>query len=143
MRGNIVEVGQQLIKVVPDKDPIWSKSSNTNKSLLQNAEKNKSKILRKTNNFSTRLWSANLTIILQNLIANKMIWKFWEGSVAGSSAANTIIRATVSGTILEIPVKLGDQVIAANNFNDTSVAIIADLNEMILRIKLTRQKLVS
>jgi HlyD family secretion protein len=55
-----------------------------------------------------------------------------EGSVSGSSTANTNIRATVSGTILEIPVKLGDQVIAANNFNaGTSVAIIADLNKMI------------
>jgi len=52
--------------------------------------------------------------------------------VSGSSTANTNIRATVSGTILEIPVKLGDQVIAANNFNaGTSVAIIADLNKMI------------
>lgn len=55
-----------------------------------------------------------------------------KGSIGGSAAANTNIRATVSGTILEIPVKEGDQVIQANNFNDgTSIATIADLTKMI------------
>ncbi|MGB3145371.1 MAG: efflux RND transporter periplasmic adaptor subunit, partial [Maribacter sp.] len=40
------------------------------------------------------------------------------GSTGGSSSANTNIRATVDGTILEIPVEQGDQVIQSNNFND-------------------------
>ena len=34
------------------------------------------------------------------------------------AAANTEIRATVSGMILDIPVKVGNQVIESNNFND-------------------------
>lgn len=55
-----------------------------------------------------------------------------RGSIGGSTAANTDIRATVSGTLLEIPVKAGDQVIQANNFNDgTTIATIADLSKMI------------
>lgn len=55
-----------------------------------------------------------------------------KGSAGGSSSANTNIRATVSGTILEIPVKEGDQVIESNNFNDgTTIATIADMNKMI------------
>ncbi|WP_047418988.1 efflux RND transporter periplasmic adaptor subunit [Cellulophaga sp. Hel_I_12] len=59
-----------------------------------------------------------------------------KGSAAGSSMANTIIRATVSGTILEIPVKEGDQVIQSNNFNDgTTIATIADLSKMIFEGK--------
>ncbi len=59
-----------------------------------------------------------------------------RGSIGGSAAANTNIRATVSGTILEIPVKEGDQVIQANNFNDgTSIATIADLGKMIFEGK--------
>ena len=54
------------------------------------------------------------------------------GSAGGSSSANTNIRATVSGTILEIPVEEGDQVIQSNNFNDgTTIASIADLGKMI------------
>ena len=51
------------------------------------------------------------------------------GSAGGSSIANTNIRATVTGTVLEIPVKKGDQVIQANTFNaGTTIATIADLN---------------
>ena len=58
------------------------------------------------------------------------------GSAGGSSIANTNIRATVSGTILEIPVKEGDQVIQSNNFNDgTTIATIADLGKMIFEGK--------
>lgn len=55
-----------------------------------------------------------------------------RGSVGGSSSANTNIRATVNGTILEIPVEEGDQVIQSNNLNDgTTIATIADMNKMI------------
>ena len=59
-----------------------------------------------------------------------------RGSIGGSTAANTDIRATVSGTLLEIPVKEGDQVIQANNFNDgTTIGTIADLSKMIFEGK--------
>jgi len=58
------------------------------------------------------------------------------GSAGGSSTANTNIRATVAGTILEIPVKEGDQVIESNTFNNgTTIATIADLNKMIFEGK--------
>lgn len=54
------------------------------------------------------------------------------GSASGSSTANTNIRATVAGTILEIPVEEGDQVRETNNFNDgTTIATIADMSKMI------------
>lgn len=55
----------------------------------------------------------------------------------GSSARtaqqnNTLVRATVSGTILEQPVKVGTSVIQANNFNDgTTIVSIADLNDLL------------
>ncbi len=59
-----------------------------------------------------------------------------RGSAGGSSSANTNIRATVDGTILEIPVEEGDQVIQSNNFNDgTTIASIADLSKMIFEGK--------
>ncbi|MDO3694570.1 efflux RND transporter periplasmic adaptor subunit [Wenyingzhuangia sp. chi5] len=58
------------------------------------------------------------------------------GSANGSSSANTNIRATIAGTILEIPVKQGDQVIESNNFNaGTTIAFIADLKKMIFEGK--------
>ena len=53
-----------------------------------------------------------------------------------SGSANTNIRAQMSGTILEIPVKEGDQVIQANNFNaGTTIASIADMSKMIFEGK--------
>ncbi len=55
-----------------------------------------------------------------------------KGSAGGATNANTNILATINGTILEIPVEVGDQVILANNFNEgTTVATIADLGKMI------------
>ncbi|NNF18668.1 MAG: efflux RND transporter periplasmic adaptor subunit [Flavobacteriaceae bacterium] len=67
---------------------------------------------------------------LENAKADYQIIR--RGSAGGSSSANTNIRATVDGTILEIPVEEGDQVIQSNNFNDgTTIATIADLGKMI------------
>jgi len=58
--------------------------------------------------------------------------KIIKMGTAGKGAANTNIRATVSGTVLTVPVKKGDQVIESNNFNPgTTVATIADLTNMI------------
>ncbi|SIQ24396.1 efflux RND transporter periplasmic adaptor subunit [Maribacter ulvicola] len=67
---------------------------------------------------------------LQNAQADYQIIRV--GSAGGSSSANTNIRATVTGTLLEIPVEVGDQVIESNNFNDgTTIAFIADMSKMI------------
>ena len=67
-----------------------------------------------------------------------------EGSIGGSSAANTEIRATVPGTVLEIPVKAGDQVIESNSFNSgTTIAAIADLSKMIFEGKVDEAEVAS
>lgn len=67
---------------------------------------------------------------LKNAQADYQIIK--KGSAGGSLSANTNITATVSGTILEIPIKEGDQVIQSNNFNEgTTIATIADMGRMI------------
>lgn len=59
-----------------------------------------------------------------------------KGSTGSSGTANTNIRATTSGMILEIPVKEGYQVIQANNFNaGTTIAFIADMSKMIFEGK--------
>jgi len=71
---------------------------------------------------------------LENAKSDLQIIKI--GSSGGSGIANTNIRATVTGTVLEIPVKKGDQVIQANTFNaGTTIATIADLNIMIFEGK--------
>ncbi len=59
------------------------------------------------------------------------------GTTSGmGSSANTEIRATVSGMVLDVPVKTGNQVIESNNFNDgTTIATIADVDKMIFEGK--------
>lgn len=59
------------------------------------------------------------------------------GTTSGMGAsANTEIRATVSGMVLDVPVKTGNQVIEANNFNDgTTIATLADVDKMIFEGK--------
>lgn len=59
-----------------------------------------------------------------------------RGSLSGGNTANTNIIAQISGTILEIPVREGDQVIQSNNFNaGTTIATIADMSQMIFEGK--------
>lgn len=59
------------------------------------------------------------------------------GTTSGlGTAANTMIRSTVEGMVLDVPVKVGNQVIESNNFNDgTTIAVLADVNEMIFEGK--------
>ena len=50
--------------------------------------------------------------------------------------ANTIVRTTVAGTVLEVPLKEGASVIESNTFNaGTTLASIADLSDMIFEGK--------
>jgi RND family efflux transporter, MFP subunit len=47
---------------------------------------------------------------------------------------NTMVRSTISGMILDIPVKVGNSVILANTFNEgTTIASVADMGNMIFR----------
>lgn len=59
------------------------------------------------------------------------------GTTSGlGTSANTEIRATVGGMVLDVPVKTGNQVIEANNFNDgTTIATLADTDKMIFQGK--------
>ncbi|RXJ52808.1 efflux RND transporter periplasmic adaptor subunit [Gelidibacter gilvus] len=59
------------------------------------------------------------------------------GTTSGlGNIAQTQVRATVSGMVLDVPVKEGNQVIEANNFNEgTSIASLADVKKMIFEGK--------
>ena len=51
-------------------------------------------------------------------------------------ASNTLVRATIDGTVLEVPVKEGSSVIEANTFNDgTTIASLADMDQLIFEGK--------
>ncbi|MCA1764148.1 MAG: efflux RND transporter periplasmic adaptor subunit [Flavobacteriales bacterium] len=53
-------------------------------------------------------------------------------SKKNSSTANTIVRATISGMVLDVPVEVGNSVIEVNNFNEgTTITTIADMTDLI------------
>ena len=55
-------------------------------------------------------------------------------SKSNASASSTLVRSTISGVILDIPVKVGNSVILANTFNDgTTIATVANMNDLIFR----------
>ena len=53
-----------------------------------------------------------------------------------ATESNTMVRATVDGLVLDVPVQVGSSVIQANTLNDgTTVAVIADMSDLIFRGK--------
>lgn len=53
-----------------------------------------------------------------------------------ASESNTMVRATITGLVLDVPVKVGSSVIQANTFNDgTTIATVADMSNLIFKGK--------
>ncbi len=144
--GDQVKTGDLLakVKIVPNEQSLNSargRLENT-KIVLKNAEvlykRNKvlyeKEIIAKQEFESAELRYNQAKLDVANAASDLKIIRL--GSADGSTTANTNVRATVAGTILEIPVKEGDQVIESNTFNaGTSIATIADLNKMIFEGK--------
>ena len=53
-------------------------------------------------------------------------------SKSNASASSTLIRSTITGLILDVPVKVGNTVVLSNTFNDgTTIATVANMNDLI------------
>ena len=53
-------------------------------------------------------------------------------SKSNASSSSTLIRSTINGLILDVPVKVGNSVILSNTFNDgTTIATVADMRDLI------------
>jgi len=144
--GDQVATGDLLakIKVVPNEQSLNSAEGRLANSriLLKNAELefNRNKdlfdkgIISKQDFDNVQLRYNQAKQDVSNAVSDLQIIRL--GSKGGAASANTNIRATVPGTVLEIPVEEGFQVIASNSFNaGTTIATIADLNKMIFEGK--------
>jgi len=144
--GDLVNNGDLLakIKVIPNEQSLNSAKGRlaNSKIVLNNAEldykRNKqlfdSEIISRQEFENSQLNYSRAKQDVSNARTDLQIIKL--GSAGGSSMANTNIRATVQGTILEISVKEGDQVVESNTFNNgTTIATIADLKKMIFEGK--------
>lgn len=132
------------IKVVPNEQSLTAAQGRVNKARVQlnNSEItfNRNKGLFENGVISKKEFEAfeleynQAKLDLTNAQNDYQIIKM--GSTSSSGTSNTNIRATVPGTILEIPVKVGNQVIESNNFNEgTTIASIADMTKMIFEGK--------
>ncbi len=152
--GDLVNNGDLLakIKVIPNEQSLNSAKGRlaNSKIVLNNAEldykRNKqlfdSEIISRQEFENSQLNYSRAKQDVSNARTDLQIIKL--GSAGGSSMANTNIRATVQGTILEISVKEGDQVVESNTFNNgTTIATIADLKKMIFEGKLMRRMLIN
>ena len=144
--GDKVETGDLLakIKVVPNEQNLNSAEGRLANSriVLKNAEIELKRnndlfdkgIISKQDFDNIQLRYNQSMQDVSNAISDLQIIR--SGSKGGAASANTNIRATVPGTVLEIPVEEGFQVIASNSFNaGTTIATIADLNKMIFEGK--------
>ena len=140
--GDQVKAGDLLakIKVIPNEQTLNSAEGRvkTTQIILQNSEKeyNRNKKLfekgiiseQEFNSIELRYNQDKQS--LENAKSDLQIIRL--GSIGGSALTNTNVRSTISGTILQVPVKEGDQAIEANTFNPgTTIATVADLNKMI------------
>lgn len=145
--GAQVEVGDLIatIRVVPNVQSLNSAQGSVKTAQLRfdNAKTNYGRIkglfekgVKSRSEFETAELSYNSSVQdLSNARNNLQIIQ--KGSAAGmGKTANTYVIAEISGTILEIPVRKGNQVIESNTFNaGTTIATIADMTKMIFEGK--------
>jgi HlyD family secretion protein len=114
-RLNRAKIGYDNAKIDFDRNKILFEQGVVPKADLQRFE-----VTLKNTNEELESAESNLQLI-KNGVAKR-----------SGQATNTLIRSTISGMLLDVPVKEGSSVIEANNFNEgTTIASVADMGEMI------------
>ncbi|MDQ1160992.1 HlyD family secretion protein [Chryseobacterium sp. SORGH_AS 447] len=157
--GDRVEVGQLIatVRIVPNLSEVNNAQQNVNNQQLQisNAKLNVDN-MRKQYEMQEKLYKQGVASKQEYLNAQQQLYstqqalrnaqqqlvtaqKSLQIARTGSTPelqglATTQIRSKASGTVLEVPVKVGSQVIEANSFNaGTTICSIADLNSLIFQ----------
>ena len=90
--------------------------------LISSEEYEKSEVAVKQAREELQTAKDNLEIVKEGITKNK------------ASFSSTLIRSTIDGLILDVPVKAGNSVIMSNTFNDgTTIATVANMNDLIFR----------
>ena len=146
--GDVVKAGDVIakIKVIPDMVSLSSAESRVvraqlvfdqskrdfernsklfNEKVISKEEFEKSELQFKNDKEELKSAQDNLGLIRDGVSNDK------------SQISNTLVRSTINGTILDVPVKVGNSVIQSNNFNDgTTIATVANMNDMLFVGKL-------
>lgn len=148
-----VEAGDQVnegdviarIKIIPDEQQLASALSRveTARIALNDArQKNdRNAMLYSKKVISLEEYETSQTTLAQaeaELAAAEDTYSIVKEGVSKTNAkeSNTLVRATTTGLVLDVPVKVGSSVIQANTMNDgTTVATVADMNNLIFKGK--------
>ncbi|WP_263601402.1 efflux RND transporter periplasmic adaptor subunit [Chryseobacterium sp. PET-29] len=157
--GDRVEAGQLIatVRIVPNIAEVNNAQQNVNNQQLQisNARMNVEN-MRKQFEMQERLYKQGVASKQEFLNAQQQLYTTQQAlknsqqqlvtaqkalQIAKTGAtpelqglATTQIRSKAAGTVLEVPVKVGSQVIEANSFNaGTTICSIADLNSLIFQ----------
>ncbi|MEL6676661.1 MAG: efflux RND transporter periplasmic adaptor subunit [Bacteroidota bacterium] len=145
--GDMVKKGDQLarVQIVPDMVSLNNAENRVRRAKIslnnakQNFERNeplfKEGVIAASTFQEFQISLANAEEELS--AANDNLELIRKGSTQRSGRiANTNVRSTLSGMILDVPIEEGNSVIEANTFNDgTTIAIVANMDEMIFEGK--------
>ncbi|HLO92233.1 MAG: efflux RND transporter periplasmic adaptor subunit [Chloroflexota bacterium] len=145
--GQTVKKGDMIAKVriIPNMINLNEAESRVNRARIakENAQKNydrqkslyDSKVIAQAElqNFEVALSESNEAMEA----AENNLQLIREGiTKSAGQTSNTIIRSTIQGMVLTVPVEIGNSVIESNTFNDgTTIATVADMGEMIFKGK--------
>ncbi|MCR5470620.1 MAG: efflux RND transporter periplasmic adaptor subunit [Prevotella sp.] len=143
--GDYVSQGEVIakVKVIPDMGQLSSAEARVRLAEI-NVKQAKVDFEREKNLFEQKLVSADeydkvkkaLHQAQEEVVASQDALQVVRDGVSkyNASASSTLIRSTISGIILDIPVKVGNSVILSNTFNDgTTIATVANMNDLIFR----------
>ena len=143
--GDYVNAGDVIakVKVVPEMGQLSSAEMRVRLAEI-NLKQAQTDFQREENLFNQKLVSADefdkIRVALdqakhEKMAAEDALEVVRDGfSKSNAKASSTLIRSTISGVILDIPVKVGNSVILSNTFNDgTTIATVANMNDLIFR----------
>lgn len=145
--GDMVQAGDVIahIKIVPDEAQLSAALSRieTAKINLNDArtKHERNKLLYDKKVISREEFETTATALSQaqaELNAAEDSYSIVKEGVSKTNAkeSNTLVKATITGLVLDIPVKVGSSVIQANTMNDgTTIATVADMNNLIFEGK--------
>ena len=145
--GQVVKTGDLIakVKIIPDLVTLNVAESRLNMARIKVADARKHRdrrhklfkkgIISETEfqSFEVAYESAN-----EELAAARTNLQLVKDGIAKSmgSTTNTLIRSTIEGMVLDVPVEEGNFVIETNNFNSgTTIATVADMGEMVFEGK--------
>lgn len=145
--GNMLKKGDLVAKVriIPNMVNLNNAESRVKRAeiSLEDAERNYKRqkdlfdksVISKTDYEAFELQYKNAQEELAAAENNLQLIKDGQTKTSGQSTL-TLIRSTIDGMVLDIPVEIGNSVIESNTFNDgTTVCIVADMGEMIFEGK--------